>query len=475
MTENKYIIDLEYADKSTFSSYISKELELAELEVANINETIEAIESAKIDCDKTDYILASCSGLICGILDVFLVGKPGSTPLGNVTDEWVGERVKDFAKRNGWSGGKTNSLSSAIEYIEKEFKVPYDQTGLGDAAKDVLGLDAYNHHFKSLGHNPTICGLFFSILDQFVDSSGRNSSHFVTDGQLVTVDVYDSGFELRGHNFVSKLFCGITNWFKHLISDVAGSKSSKGRGMGIPSPVLAWTNSIIAIKQSLNIDASSFDKTVNELSLNLFTQGFDARFQATQMIPVFINECVVRFFYLVRRLVKYISEHKKRENISIVALWKECKPFGNDSIKRMLFVAHGVFCAVDLVDASVRGAVLGPTEFFLRINIAGVGKFAISLGGEIKRGVNALEEKEEAQFLSRKRVIAQYYIESLKELSVIYDDRNLVDFVDDFQNSDLYFEAFQKSVKFAEKRNVPSEKILYNKERIDSYFLNEDE
>ena len=29
-------------------------------------------------------------------------------------------------------------------------------------------------------------------------------------------------FELKGKNIVSKLFCGITNWIGHILSDIAG-------------------------------------------------------------------------------------------------------------------------------------------------------------------------------------------------------------------------------------------------------------
>lgn len=100
---------------------------------------------------------------------------------------------------------------------------------------------------KSLGHNPTLLGLFFSILNQF-----SNTSSFVADGELITLNNSDSNFELEGHNIPTKLFCGFVNWFGHIISDVSGSSTSKGRGMGIPSPIWAWTNDIIAIKRKLD-------------------------------------------------------------------------------------------------------------------------------------------------------------------------------------------------------------------------------
>ena len=70
------------------ASALSKaETELNELE-EQINETIETINQLTPNCDKLDYILAAGSGALCGLIDIFLVGKPGESPLGNITDKW---------------------------------------------------------------------------------------------------------------------------------------------------------------------------------------------------------------------------------------------------------------------------------------------------------------------------------------------------------------------------------------------------
>ena len=215
-----------------------------ELEVVSskLEKNLDFLNKLTPECDKTDYILSACSGALCGGIDVFLVGKPGESPIGEITDMWFANRTEDFARLCGWTGDKGN-LSSAIRHLEKKFKIPYDQNGIGDIAKELLDLTPTNHHFKSLGHNPTILGLFFSILNQFT-----NTSHFVSEGELITFSKFDGGFHLEGKDLPSKLFCGFTNWFGHLISDMSGSSSSKGRGMGIPSPFWSWTNDIIAIK-----------------------------------------------------------------------------------------------------------------------------------------------------------------------------------------------------------------------------------
>ena len=447
------------------ASALSKaETELNELE-EQINETLETINKLTPNCDKLDYILAAGSGALCGLIDIFLVGKPGESPLGNITDKWFENRIKDFAELCGWKG--TDSTSSAVRFLENQFKIPYDQRGAGDAASEVFALSPKNHHFKSLAHNPTLLGLFFSILDQFT-----NSSHFISDGQLISLDHADGSFELHGHDIPSKLFCAFANWIGHLLSDLSGSSQSKGRGMGVPSPFLAWSNDVIAIKRKLNIPVNSFDKAMNEMALKMYEQGFDFRFQTAQAIPVFINEMVVRLVYSIRRLIKYFAETEPQK-YSFSSMWKSCKPFSNATVKRMLTVAHGTFCLVDIGDAAVRSFITGafnPAEFCLRLNIIGIGCFGISLYGEIKRGIRLNETKIELHFLERKKPIVLDYIEGLKMLDDIYKDRHLLTFIDDFQNSDLYTEAFQKSVILAEKRNVPSNKILKSKADIDKYF-----
>ena len=43
-------------------------------------------------------------------------------------------------------------------------------------------------------------------------------------------------FELQGGNFSAKLFCGVANWFGHIMSDIAGSSGSQGRGSGLAIP-----------------------------------------------------------------------------------------------------------------------------------------------------------------------------------------------------------------------------------------------
>ena len=455
-----------------FASDIQSAMNVAETELLSatwkLEENIAKLERLAPECDKTDYILAACSEVICGMMDIFLVGKAGESLVGDITDKWFEKRIMDFSKLCGWEGKNNASLSSAIKYLEKKFRIPYDQRGAGDAASRVFGLNPKNHHFKSLGHNPTLLGLFFSVLDQF-----SNTSHFVSGGELIVLQEADGKFELQGNDIPSKLFCGFVNWFGHLLSDMSGSSSSKGRGMGIPSPLWSWTNNIIAIKRKLNIPVSEFDKSINELALEIYKQGYDARFQTTLAIPVFINELLVRTFYSIRRLICYfMSTEKKDRNYSL--LWKVSEPFSNATVKRMLTVAHGTFSLIDVGDAVARGIIgargFNIVECVMRLNIVAIGRFTISLYGEARSGIGRYSHKEETVVLRREKTIIADYIDGLKLLSEVYDDKQLLVFTQELKESRMYIKAFEKSALLAEKRNAPDDQILRNKADIDYYF-----
>ena len=89
-------------------------------------------------------------GALCGFIDIFLVEKPRNSSLGNVSNEWFAAITMNFARLCHPDKKKFDSLKSALQFLEKEFNVPYDQTGLGDAGREVFGLSPTNHHSNRL-------------------------------------------------------------------------------------------------------------------------------------------------------------------------------------------------------------------------------------------------------------------------------------------------------------------------------------
>lgn len=342
---------------------------LTEQERQNIARRVnEDYTMQKANCDKYDYMIAALCGAISGLIDVFFVDMPEGSKLGDWTDKKVDEFVVKIAEvKSGKSFAGDNKIAQALAYLESQYKVNYDQN-TGKAAGELLGMSMSNHHIKSLGHAPDLIGLIFSVLNQFT-----STSHFLDNGRLITFDT--DYYELRGNNFIAKLFSGIANWLGHLISDVAGSSTSRGnvnggRGSGIPMPLFELFQLIGkgSFKVYTNNDQTreATEMSFADLSVKVFEQGYDARFGLAQAIPVLVNELSIRLFWSLKR--HYY--HKKP--------WKESIPIGNQpELRRMLLTGHGVLCLVDGIDAAARsgGQIL---LFFLRINFPAWKRLAFS-------------------------------------------------------------------------------------------------
>jgi hypothetical protein len=151
------------------------------------------------------------------------------------------------------------------------------------------------------------------------------------------------------------------------MSDLAGSSGTRGhsgsrRGSGVACPFFELFQLC---------DFGSFGtekKTLAGISTEIFQKGYDARHGAAMAVPVFLNETIIRFSFIIKRRFY----HKKT--------WKESIPFGNQpELRRMLVVGHGCLCVVDGIDAAVRSAKSGPTfiiDFALHLNIAAWSRFA---------------------------------------------------------------------------------------------------
>lgn len=308
----------------------------------------------KDKCDKYDYIAAVACGAVGGMVDIFLVGTPSDSVLGNWTDKQVDNAVMGFARKLGWNpkANNVNNANSAIGFLEQKFKVNYDQRKPSDVG-NLFNIAPNTHHMMSLAHSPSIVGLFFSILNQFTSTSS-----FIANGQLITVAT--DTFELQGGNFIMKIMCGIANWFGHLMSDVAGSSGSHGRGTGIVMPFYEFFGFCKFGKFSTENGTKDF----SEIAMQAFNQGYDFRFGLTQAIPLVITELSIRLVWALRQRFQY--------HMPI----KECIPtMKHSDLRVMLLIGDGTLCVMDGIDAGVRsgGNFLA---FFMRLNIVAWFRFA---------------------------------------------------------------------------------------------------
>jgi len=290
------------------------------------------------DCDKYDYMIAGTCGVIGGLIDILFVGAPTNSKLGNIADEQANKITEKFAEFLGWDKNKAvdkekNITASAIGFLEKKYKINYDQATTHATGGAVKNLSPSNHHLKSLGHSPDLIGLFFSILNQFT-----STSTFVSNGKIITIDT--ETFELQGDNFIAKIFCGFANWFGHLISDWTGSSGTVGqgrRGTGVPIP-------FFNLFQMMNFGEFGENRqSFATITTKVFENGYDARHAMAMAVPVLTTELLVRFMYTM----KAHFYHEKS--------WKESIPNANiPELRRMLLVGHGTLCLIDGADAYIR-------------------------------------------------------------------------------------------------------------------------
>ena len=100
-------------------------------------------------CDSSDYLIAVACGAVSGLVDIFLVGAPSQSVIGKWTDAQVDEAVKKFAEKSGWSPrpGKEGNVASAIGYLERQYKVNYDQRYSADVG-GAFNMSTKNHHIS---------------------------------------------------------------------------------------------------------------------------------------------------------------------------------------------------------------------------------------------------------------------------------------------------------------------------------------
>lgn len=304
-------------------------------------------------CDKYDYLTAVGCGALAGIIDIFAVGSPNDSALGKWTDTQVDNCVIKFAKMLDKDGKvKEGNIASAIGFLEKKFRVNYDQRNSTDVG-NLFQMGTKNHHMKSLAHSPDIIGLFFSILNQFTSTVS-----FLHDGQLITIQT--DTYELVGKNWIAKIFCGAANWFGHLMSDIAGSSggrgsASGGRGSGI---VMSFFE-LFGLCNFGKFNIGKDRQDLATLATRVFQEGYDARFGITMAIPVLVCDLLIRLIWALRRFFQYKTP------------LKECIPTAqHDDLRIMLLIGNGTLCVIDGADAFIRsggGAEL--LTLFTRLNL----------------------------------------------------------------------------------------------------------
>lgn len=99
------------------------------------------------------------------------------------------------------------------------------------------------------------------MLTQFTGKVYGTDQH----GVFMVVPVADE--ELIGKTIEEKLMLGAVRWFFHMVSDMAGSSGSAGKGTGIPGPILSLMKQLSALPlfKDAMTDEALFRKMLSKL------------------------------------------------------------------------------------------------------------------------------------------------------------------------------------------------------------------
>lgn len=400
--------------------------------IAGLNTEIDRLTN---HADGFDYTIAVASGVLSGLVDSFFVGEIK-------WDEELKKTYEIFNKAVVKAAGQDPEAYSQMseeekqEYLEKairkleKFKLPSDN--VWNQSEGNSSSSAMLHHIDDLCHHPTPLGFLACLVSVLfktaiiVDTHGRWHFHLAKTETKDTVLLWgviaatallrwivylaekkytEKQYEempkpirvlLRALAYApatSAALVVLYKWAGHLCSDIVGSSGSAGNGMGIPGLLLS------ALKELASLPPFSLIPGLHETLDGWFSNGFDARAEATllriagkQMLPILLNEVLVRGFYFVSRLTAEAKQHGEDwEKYH----WDKVLPWNKRTIVRMLTIASGTFVAVDVADSAIRTAISGEycdaatflAKMALRVNFVGIGRFSIAIYSDTKMGI----------------------------------------------------------------------------------------
>lgn len=419
-----------FSTDNSIKNEIDSRLEQLQIRIDSLDEEINRLTST---ATHVDLFVPIASGIITGVVDILYVGEL-NIDIENGVDfdtrgkgaETVNRFIMDFAKKNGWNGSKDSNdskLSNAINHLERKFTMAQD---------DYKGFSSSKlHHLEDLAHHPTPIGLISALIVTFFKVGIFSNK----DGKIKLMPIKTSKKDLlitwapiiiagvlywmscwasrkfsekelsefpKWQRLLIKTFCAspiffaigkvAINWAGHLVSDMGGSKNSRNAGAGIPGFFISLLKELSLVPP---LNSTSLPEDLSNLYSKKHT---DFRSEllpvkeslGKQIIPVILNELIVSTFYFVSRLKQQYDECGGWHGIQ----WKKTIPYGNRTIARMRTISSGVFTAVDMTDAAVRSYMksggnwtVGIMQFALRVNIIGLGKFAINLGNDVSMGL----------------------------------------------------------------------------------------
>ncbi len=156
-------------DSTTLSFGVSTEAETTAT-VQDKPSTLKVVVRGYDKPDKTDYIVAACSGVITGLLDAFWVGEFSLSS----AQEWGRTKANSFVVKVAQTRGYgKDDLEGAIRFLEKNAPMASDQL------TSTWG-GGLQHHFRDFAHHASIVGLIFSMSTPLCTNSYSQQTSAIT-------------------------------------------------------------------------------------------------------------------------------------------------------------------------------------------------------------------------------------------------------------------------------------------------------
>lgn len=432
---------------------------------AKLNEINIKLEESTVNADKLDYAVAVGSGIISGIFDSVYVGdvsietnKEFKLPNKQVKNilQMVTKGSKKITSKINEAEGEYNSLFDNEIFKMLDFEAPSFDKIITEFNSRLT------KHLTDISHHPAPDGLLCSVLVRFLKvgvlKKKKGEWHFdlekITAGDELAkilisaviaglinwvVDASKQSDETVEEEDLPKSIKALVHlaapapilveiakcsdkWFKNIVSNKGSSKNMLA---GIPEIFLSLFKEISALPEFSDSKLPALlDKLCQKPDNSNVLESVALKSVDKQIVPVALNEILVRTFYFIRRFIVEVNAHDNMNEIT----WDSVMPFHNRTVDRMLTVASMTFTLADTADAAVHAAlesganwVLFSCKFISRFNYIGAGRAALAIFREISY------EAKETQLIHEKMILSEQkteiFLAKLQEFKSQLDEK----------------------------------------------------
>lgn len=397
-----------------------------ELELEAVNEEL---DTYTCKADTQDYALAIASGIICGLFDAVYVGEASILP----SDEIVDAPAKNGALHEFLSKAYTSlgeTLAKANDAVREATENPFVDV---PSASDLVTVQ-----MEALSKQPSVVGIAASMalcmlqtvhptkpgerakntenveaivvaamitgfLQWSINAGDEVCEH---GGQSKLPQVLDGLLRMMHEQPVFKKIAGVsTKWHKKLMAQVKKA-SKRGERMSVARMLHSFMSEVADLPE-FEVTALKDYLAACTIQQNVISK-LDPQTQAAlnkQVLPVLLNEVVVRLGYFLSRFGRALQEHGDCSRID----WKDVMPFENRTIEHMITISSMTLTFADTYDAvthasleSAGNVLLFSQKFVARWNYVAAGRVAIAIVREIQ------DDQYELELLrNRRRLVEQ--------------------------------------------------------------------